>query len=543
LRKDGLGFDPDEIERNLESAAWRKTVITDDLFRIAAATPDREAVVDARGRATYGQLAAQVRRLARACSDLGVRAGDRVSIQLPNWRECLVAHFALERIGAVAVTLPPMYRHKEMRFILGVTEARVAIVATGYHGFDFLQMYCELWPQLPALQNILTVQGEPSQVPPNPRIRSWTQLIESADGAPPDFTPDPDTLTEIAFTSGSTGDPKGVMHTSNTLLAQDLSEIHIGRLTADDVLFVPSTIGHQLGYSMGVRIPIVLGAKVVFMDHWNPTTAAEIIAKERCSFIMSTPTFLTDLVECPAVETHEGLPSLQRWVLAGAVVPTALMEQARAKMPQLQLGFLFGMTEVGGMIGNQPGGPPQKAAAVGLPHSSAEIRIFGSEGEVVAAGRDGELAIRSPSLFIGYYQRRDLYDPCFTPDGFFMTGDQVQMDSDGYVWVTGRIKDLIKRGGVNLSPVEIEEILHRHPGVVEVAVIGLPDERLGERVCAVVVPRAGHTPTIAEFANLVISAGAAKQKCPERVEILSELPKTPVGKVHKGLLRKMFSSP
>jgi cyclohexanecarboxylate-CoA ligase len=540
-------FDSGEIQRNVARGYWRTDVVTDTLFERAANTPDQLAIVDRAGTLTYAGLAEQVRAAAASLAGLGVRRGDRVTIQMPNWREGLVAHYALERIGAVAIPMPPIYRAKEVAFILQTTEAPLAIVATRSRGFDFLAMYHELWPSAPHLATIVTVAGEPAAgepptAPPGRQIIPFDRLLHPAPSdAAPSFQPDPNVLMEIAFTSGSTGDPKGVMHTSNTLLAQDVALIRGTRLTGDDVMFIPSTIGHQLGYSCAVRMPVLLGVPIVFLDNWNPTEAIELMARHKVTYVLSTPTFLTDVLDSPTLARHDGLPSLRSWVLAGAVVPTALIDQAKARLPLLRLGYCFGITEMGALISNPPGGRPDKGSAAGLPDESAEIRVLGPEGEELPPGGEGELAMRTPSLLIGYYKRPDLFEAALTPDGFFLTGDQVRIDEDGYIFVTGRIKDLIKRGGENISPVEIEEILARHPAVADVAVVGLPDERLGERICAVVVPRPGTQPTLKEIADWVVSAGAAKQKCPERLELVAELPRTSVGKVHKAHLRKMLA--
>lgn len=541
-------FTPEEIRRNVELGRWRTDVVTDHLFAIAERDPDREAIVDRAARVTYGRLADMVRRVARSLTELGIGVGDRVTLQLPNWHECLIVHFALERIGAVSVPMPPIYRAKEVGFILKLTQAKCAFIAPQLRGFDFRAMYEELWAQAPALEHVVLVgDSSPSasvsaSASTNERVLSFSRLLEPRDpDAPLTHTPDPNVLCEIAFTSGSTGDPKGVMHTSNTLWGPDELLGEVCRLTEKDVMFIPSTIGHQLGYSLGVRMPILNGCKVVFLDHWDPVAAVELIAREGVTYLLSTPTFLMDLVAAPNREAHT-LPSLRAWVLAGAVVPTALVEEVKVKIPHLQLGFTFGMTEMGGMIANAPGGPADKGTSVGLPGKNVEVKVFGPDGQEVGVGEDGELAMRTPALFIGYYKRPDLTDGCLTDDNFFLTGDQVRRDADGYIYVTGRIKDLIKRGGENISPVEIEEIVYRHPSVADVAIVGLPDARLGERICAVVVLKSGATLTLDELVRWVAESGAAKQKYPERLELVAALPMTPVGKVHKALLRKQLSA-
>ena len=293
--------------------------------------------------------------------------------------------------------------------------------------------------------------------------------------------------------------------------------------------------------SVGIRTPVILGTKVVLVDQWEPERAVELMAREGVTYTVSTPTFLVDVLRTAALADHGGLPAVRVWMLAGAVVPEALHDEVRAKMPHLKIAHVFGMTEVGGMVIKPPDAPRGKALATGIPQRGMEIRVLDPEGCEVPTGADGELAVRSPSLFLGYFGQPELSTVCRTADGFFLTGDQVRRDEDGWIWVTGRIKDLIKRGGENISPAEIEEVLFKHPKVADVAVIGVPDERLGERVCAFIVARPNEEVTLDELVASMRASGAAKQKWPERLELTAALPRTSIGKVDKAALRALVA--
>jgi len=330
------------------------------------------------------------------------------------------------------------------------------------------------------------------------------------------------------------------MHTSNTFSDYEIIARVYG-LGEGDVIFMASPFGHQLGFALGLRLPIFLGAKAVYQDLWDPAAAVELMAREGVTFTCTTPTFLMDFLRAPNLAQHHYLPSLRVWMLGGAPFPPTLRQEAQAKLPHVFFAPSFGMTEVGDVILTPPGAPADKALADGCPQAGVEIKVLDRQGRELPPDTDGELAIKSPTLFVGYYKRPDLTADSFTPDGFFKTGDQVRMDRDGYIRVTGRIKDMIIRGGENIAPAEIEDILLKHPKVAEAAVVGMPDARLGERVCAYVVPRPGEKLTLAEVVDFVAEAGVAKQKWPERLELIDALPKTPAGKVQKYVLRAMIA--
>ena len=525
---------PAQAREYVDLGLWPNEPLSRKLAAWARSAPEREALVDRGGRTTFGALAREVAAAVVGLRKLGVTTGQRVALQLPNRREFYVVHFALEALGAVSVPLPPIYRAHELAFILELTEATLIAVPRSLRGFDHVAMIADLRGRLKDLRAIV-VENEGAA------LDEWCTTFEDLTAAPGGDElltgGDPASLVEIAFTSGSTGEPKGVMHTANSIAADVLTIASTCRLGAEDVILMPSTLGHQLGFALGVRLPMLLGAKVILMDAWDPNAALENIAKEGVTFICTTPTFLVDLLAAPALDAAK-IQSFRSWVLAGAVVGHSLLERARERIPHVAIAQVFGMTEVGAVVVNPPDTPREKAHMTGSIPRGVQLHVLGAAGEQLPRGADGELVIRCPGLFSGYYARPELTQSSFTADGFFRSGDQVRIDEDGFVQVTGRFKELIKRGGESIAPAELEEILIRHPKITAVGIVGYADERLGERVCACIVPVEGATLTLDELVTWVKNAGVAKQKWPERLEIVDAFPMTSIGKIHKAALRR-----
>lgn len=530
---------PDRAREYANLGFWPDEPLVRRLGHWASTSPERVALVDATGRTTYRALAAEVAAAATGLARLGVERGDRVAIQLPNRRPFLVLQLALEALGAIAVPIPPIYRAHELAFILELTNAKLIAIVPSFRGFDYIAMVGKLREALPDLRAIV-VHDSAEPRPGESWCLDYAELARSEPKSDVLEGGDARALLEIVFTSGSTGEPKGAMHTANSVAADCLAIASMCGLGREDVVLIATTLGHQLGFALGIRLPLLLGAKVVLMDAWNADAAVPLIAKEGVTFTCTTPTFIVDLLAAPALKDTP-VPTLRCWALAGAVVGQSLLDQVRAQLAHLSIAQVFGMTEVGAVIVNPPGRPPEKAQMTGLPPAGVELAVLDLDGKEVPAGHDGELVIRCPGLFSGYYRRRALTEASFTPEGFFRSGDQVQIDADGFVQVTGRIKDLIKRGGESVSPPELEEILVRHPKIASVAVVGFPDPRLGERVCACVVLAPGESVDLEELVAWVAAAGVAKQKWPERLEIVTSLPLTSIGKVHKTELRALVA--
>lgn len=532
--------DAERARRHYDRGEWPRpgspSGVPHALRMHAKAKPRQRMIVDRLGTLTYAEVEDAVARVAEGLARLGVVEGDAVTVQLPNWREALIADVAIESLGAVIVPLPPIYRAGDVRHAARLTEAKVAILAAS-DAFDFVGMYRALTPDLPDLKALVVV-GRDGQSVEGEGIHPFTSLLASERrdlALLEEKSLTGDRATQIGFTSGSTGLPKGAVHTSNTLRAEHRMWLEAFRVTAEDVQFVPATVGHQIGFDM-IGATLLVGGTIVFIEKWSASAALALMEEAGVTFTFTTPAFLYDVLA--AAGPHQArLAAMKTWVLAGQVVTSALRADAVARLPHVRFAPLFGMTEMGGVLMGDHDAPEDKLPATGRAQPGVTVDVRDFDGEPVGVDVDGELVIQSASLCHGYYKQPEATAASFTKDGFFRTGDQVRRDAEGYVSITGRIKDLIRRGGESISPEEVEEVLARHPKVVEASIVGMPDPRLGERVCAFVVAVPGATLTLPELLDFVRGTGLTKQKWPERLEVVTDLPRTSIGKIHKASLR------
>jgi cyclohexanecarboxylate-CoA ligase len=536
---DAMTAPPERVRAMTGAGYWPDVTLAACLDRWARARPDKLAGVDGERRYTWSTLARAVERVAHGLAAHGVEPGAVVSVQLPNWNEFVVVALAAERLGAVLNPIPPIYRASELRFILGVLESHTVVVPEMFRGFDHAAMLAELRAELPRLERVFVARGTPrdGQLP-------FVALTETAWEARPGRRPlpgtDPNRVHEVIFTSGTTGEPKGVMHTPNTALALMWPAFERLGFSDRDVILMPSTFGHQTGYLYGISATVLLGATGVWLDVWNAETGAQLIAAERVTFTMGATPFLQDLTSTPAIDRH-GVRSLRLFICGGAAIPRKLVADGRRRLG-CAISAGWGMSENGLVTCNGLDDPEEKVFGTdGRPLPGAELTIVDAEGQPAPAGVEGDLLVRAPSQFIGYFKRPEFTAESYTADGWFRTGDRGTLDRDGYLSITGRSKDLIIRGGENLSAAEIENLLFAHPKVASVAIVGMPDPRLQERVCAFVIPTPGPTPTLAELVAFLEARQIARQKLPERLEIVPEFPMTPSGKVQKYRLRQMIA--
>ncbi len=540
---------------NTDAGAW---LITDRLFETANRHPDREMIIDPRfGRMTYSDVAGQVERLAWALRERGFGAGDIVVLQLPNWAPFIIFHLALSAIGAVTVNIPVVFREREVGGILALTRAKGIVVPDDFRGFDFCAMVSGLAGDCPDLSHILIVEGSPTNSPQRdtqiaggdrPNVVSYTELMRTPPLSPSAreellaLKPAIEDMTALGFTSGTTGGLKGAIHDSRILSEINTGFIKRHGLNESDRILGSSPFGHAVGFTHVVRMTVSIGASVVLLDYWDARQALELIHREGCTFIAGATPFLMDLVYHPDLPLFDNLPTLRLFLCGGASIPEQLMRDAAANLPATFVSASWGMTECGGVTTCPPDADPAKRFETdGLPCDGMELKVVDADGTTVPPGTEGELLVRGPMVAKGYYHQPQLTEELFLADGFFRTGDQARMDTDGYIKITGRIKDLIIRGGVNISPVDIESVLFSHPKISNAAVVGMPDPRLGERICAFVIPTAGERIDSAEIEAWIADAGLAKQKWPERIELVDAFPMTPSGKVQKFKLRELLS--
>jgi cyclohexanecarboxylate-CoA ligase len=524
---------------------WLDRTIDEYLVQAIARHPEKLAIVgyregrrygtDDSKRITYGELGDMVARAAGALRRLGVQPGDIVAAQLPNWWEFMVLAFACGRLGAVFNPMMPIFREREMSYMLAFAEVKVLVVPKVFRGFDHEAMAARLQSELPLLKHVIVVDGEG----PNGFERSL--LGGEARVAPPRTPADsplkPDDLYCMMFTSGTTGSPKGVMHTSNTFVACTMSLAHRFGLGDDEVLLACSPVGHMTGFAAVVDLGIRLGGTVVLQDVWERKRGVEIMNAEGVTYTATSTPFLNDICEAVA----GGLPRpprLRSYLCAGAPIPPALIERA-AKELDLAVCSLWGMTEIlAGTLTEPARAHDKSATSDGRPLEGVEVKIVDIEdGAPCPPGKSGRLLVRGAQNFIGYYKRPDI--PAGDDEGWFDSGDVAYTDEEGYVRISGRTKDVLIRGGENVPVFEIEGLLYEHPAVVDVAIVGYPDRRLGERACAYLVVRAGQTIDLAAVQAHMTEHKVAKQYWPERVEIVEVLPRTPSGKVQKFKLRDL----
>ena len=521
---------------------WYDFVLTDYFDRCLADMPNKTAVSDFNStaqlanRLSYRELAARVDRIALGLMRLGVERNDVVSCQLPNWWQFTALTLACVRIGAVINPIMPIFRERELKFMLGLAESKVFVIPREFRGFDYATMARGFRSELPGLRHLLIIGGEGPE--------SFEQvLLDQRRGADEDATarfkarrPTADDVMELLYTSGTTGEPKGVMHTANTLFSNLRPYAERLRLTSDDAVLMASPMAHQTGFMYGLMMPIMLGATAVLQDIWEPRQAAMRIGGERVTFTMASTPFLSDLTDIVEMNKYD-VSSLRVFLSAGAPIPRVLVERA-TQVLNTNIVSAWGMTENGAVTTTKLDDPPEKAFHTdGCTLPGMEVHITDYDNNHLPAGAEGLLKVRGCSNFVGYLKRPQLYG--HDADAWFDTGDLARIDADGYIRITGRSKDIIIRGGENIPVVEIEGLLFRHPAIQAVAIVGYPDPRLGERACAFVVLKAGHTFSQAEMIQFLEQEKLVKQYMPERLEIVAELPRTPSGKVQKFRLREI----
>lgn len=531
--------------RMIEQGFWHDRTINDDLDACVVACPTKLALtayrVDAGDvrRFSYRELAQMADRIAVGLYRLGVRKNDVVACQLPNWWQFTLTYLACSRIGAVVNPLMHIFRERELGFMLKHGQAKVLITPKTFRGFDFEQMANSLKRSIPEIAQLVIVDGDgPDSFE---ALLSGPEWEKEADAAQilSASRPGPDDVTQVIFTSGTTGEPKGVMHTANTTMANIIPYARRLHLDAETVVLMASPMAHQTGFMYGLMMPIMLKASVVLQDIWEPRKAIQVIRDEQVTFTMASTPFLTDLTRVVA-EDATPVPTLRLFLCAGAPIPSALVEQARAVLGS-KIVSAWGMTENGAVTTTLLEDEDERAFTTdGVPLPGVEVKVVDVDGKTLPPGEAGSLMLRSCSNFGGYLRRPHLNGT--DADDWFDTGDLARIDAQGYIRITGRSKDVIIRGGENIPVVEIENLLYRHPAVLQAAVISYPDERMGERACAVVVLKAGQSLDLSSLVEYFKSHKMAMQYIPERLEVLDAMPSTPSGKIQKFKLRELLKS-
>ncbi|WP_347957522.1 AMP-binding protein [Gordonia aichiensis] len=535
-----------DVEGYYSTGQWADENFTELLRARIEDNPDKVFVTDGTHSLTFAELYRDSQRLAVGLRRKGLRPGDRVAAQLPNWAEFVVVAAALTRIGAVMVPIMPIYRTDEVTYTMSDAGVRMAIAPADFKGFDYVSMYDEIRQSAPTLEFVVAVRaGDDAYADKNIDVLEdlvADVAVEEAD-AELDFRVHPDDPYVIVYTSGTTSRPKGCVHTFNTYASGARAlRVAFGH-TEDDVQFGPSPVTHTTGLVTSVILPLLSGAATHFMPEWDPTRGLADIQKYGCTGAVTATVFLQTLMAAADADPDADLSSLRFWTCAGSPIPSAVIEHATAKLPGASILSLYGRSENLCTTSCTVDDDPRHAlTSDGSALPGTHVEIVDAAGEPVPHGTEGDIAYRGPSHMIEYLNRPDATAELYTADGYSMSGDLGVMDDDGFVRVTGRTKDIIIRGGMNISVREVEDKLTHHPDVLALAVVAMPDERLGEKVCLYVVPKEGHAaPTVADIRTYLVERGVAIQKTPEHVEVLDELPMTATGKIQKHVLRKQIA--
>lgn len=529
-------FNEESIRTFRERGWWRDGSAAALLDRWAEETPTRRFVSDGTVELDFATLRRQAHGLGATLLRRGVRPGDRVAVQLPNWAEFAVAYFALAGIGAVMVPIMTVQRHNEVAHVLRNSGAVAAVTTGRFRSFDHAAMFRALRAECPALATLVVVraQAEDGEVAFDDACAAVP-----ADGELGQHV-DPDAPHVIVYTSGTESTAKGCVHTWNTVSygGRGLAS-EVFHMTGDDVMFMPSPVAHATGFVVGFLVPLSVGAQTHLLDIWEPNEGLRRIEEYRCTTTASATPFVRMALDA-APAANRDLSSMRFWLCAGAPIPEALAREFTETFAGGLLMPLYGCSEVMSVACCHLGDSIERRASSDGTQALAGIRIklLGPDGEEAPTGQEGEICYWGPGASLGYWRDPERTAATIDTEGWHHTGDLGRLDADGYLRVTGRLKDIIIRGGTNISAAEVEGHLIAHPDVTQVAVVAYPDERLGEKACAVVVPKPGTTPSLTELTEFLrAERKIAPHKLPERLVLVDELPMTATGKIQKFLLR------
>lgn len=494
--------------------------------------PHRVQLIDGDMPLTCADLYLRAQRLAGYFLSIGLRIGDVISFQLPNWWEASVIDLAASMTGVVVNPIVPINRDAEVTYMLNESRTRVMFVPGVFRKFDYAEMMQRITPALNAPPRVIQVRGSSRTADGFDAIlREAPPLIESR-------AVDPNAVKLLMYTSGTTGRPKGVLHSHNSFHADSVKMKPSLGLSDEDTIFCPSPVTHVSGYLWALNMPWVGDIPAVMVDTWDAERAFALMKRHRCAFMVGATPFLQDLVAV-ARQNDEKLTGLKSYMCGGASVPPSLIYEAAEHFPCCIPFRTFGATESPTMTG-----PPPTRAGLRLAAETdgrlnrAEVKIVDPiTGAPLPMGEEGEILVREPSMALGYARPEDNAG-AYDEDGYFRMGDLGRLVERDHLLCTGRKKDLIIRAGENISAKEIEDVLYRSSEIAEVAVVSMPSRRTGEAICAFVVPRTGASLDLEALVLLVSAAGLARQKAPEHLQLVAELPKTPSGKVRKDQLRE-----
>lgn len=517
-----------------QQGLWGDASLADYWQQSARAMPDKIAVVDNHGASyTYSALDHAASCLANWMLAKGIESGDRIAFQLPGWCEFTVIYLACLKIGAVSVPLLPSWREAELVWVLNKCQAKMFFAPTLFKQTRPVDLILPLQNQLPQLQQIVGVD----KLAPATSSLSLSQIIADNTSLTTAITTHGDELAAVLFTSGTEGLPKGVMLTHNNILASERAYCVRLNLTWQDVFMMPAPLGHATGFLHGVTAPFLIGARSVLLDIFTPDACLALLEQQRCTCMLGATPFVYDLLNVLEKQPAD-LSALRFFLCGGTTIPKKVARECQ------QLGIkllsVYGSTESSPHAVVNLDDPLSRFMHTdGYAAAGVEIKVVDDARKTLPPGCEGEEASRGPNVFMGYFDEPELTARALDEEGWYYSGDLCRMDEAGYIKITGRKKDIIVRGGENISSREVEDILLQHPKIHDACVVAMPDERLGERSCAYVVLKAPHhSLSLEEVVAFFSRKRVAKYKYPEHIVVIEKLPRTASGKIQKFLLRK-----
>ncbi|HCL9668652.1 TPA: medium-chain fatty-acid--CoA ligase [Escherichia coli] len=517
-----------------QQGLWGDASLADYWQQTARAMPDKIAVVDNHGASyTYSALDHAASCLANWMLAKGIESGDRIAFQLPGWCEFTVIYLACLKIGAVSVPLLPSWREAELVWVLNKCQAKMFFAPTLFKQTRPVDLILPLQNQLPQLQQIVGVD----KLAPATSSLSLSQIIADNTSLTTAITTHGDELAAALFTSGTEGLPKGVMLTHNNILASERAYCARLNLTWQDVFMMPAPLGHATGFLHGVTAPFLIGARSVLLDIFTPDACLALLEQQRCTCMLGATPFVYDLLNVLEKQPAD-LSALRFFLCGGTTIPKKVARECQQR--GIKLLSVYGSTESSPHAVVNLDDPLSRFMHTdGYAAAGVEIKVVDDARKTLPPGCEGEEASRGPNVFMGYFDEPELTARALDEEGWYYSGDLCRMDEAGYIKITGRKKDIIVRGGENISSREVEDILLQHPKIHDACVVAMSDERLGERSCAYVVLKAPHhSLSLEEVVAFFSRKRVAKYKYPEHIVVIEKLPRTTSGKIQKFLLRK-----
>ena len=516
--------------RYLADGQWQPATLVDIARAAVESAPDHVLLIEGKTKLTRKSAWDQALRLSAFFKSRGLVPGDVISLQLPNWIETAIIALAARMSGLIINPIPPIYRDSELTYIFGDCRSKIVFVPKVFRKHDHQAMIMGLRAQLPELRDVVIVRDSGDLTWDNavdrlPLDERDLPLIDAA------------SIMMVMYTSGTTGRPKGVLHNHYSFDNRVRAMGEAWKIGPDDVVFMPSPVTHITGAFWSFDMPWVRGCASVLIDVWTPGDGIRCIAENKCTVSGGATPFLQQMLELGR-DAPEALSTLRLFFCGGTTVSPTLITAANEAFPDCLFFRAYGSTEMTCVtLGIQDRTQQVYGAETdGIVLTPTEVKLLDDNAQPVAAGDEGEILARSPGLFAGYLNPEDNKD-CFDAEGYFRMGDLGRAVNGNYLVITGRKKDIIIRSGENISPKEVEDALGAHPAIADIAIVAMPSAVTGEKGCAFVVPRPGHAIDLAEMKRFLDVAGLARQKFPEHLVLVEDLPRVPSGKVKKDVLR------